>query len=272
MKNPYENIAFLKEMSEAPENESAGTSDVEVSKGKKDIYAVNNVIGLWNKFKSIHLNLDWIEKLDISIAADLETTKDVLNDPDSKAEDDFKREMAFYHQALAVVGKAVKRLRKLNVPTKRPIDYFAEMAKSDEHMKKVREKLLSKQTAVERREQVRAIREQKKMGKKIQHEIVEGKKSEKKKMINALKKTKKGKMGADALLKPEQSKKPQKGKKFREFRDNKYGYGGKKKGSKWNTADSTAESSQNRGQSNIRSFKNKKFTNNKQRTKHRRRR
>lgn len=45
--------------------------------------------------------------------------------------------MCSYRQAQAAVVKGIERLHKLGIPTKRPEDYFAEMAKSDEHMKKV---------------------------------------------------------------------------------------------------------------------------------------
>ena len=49
---------------------------------------------------------------------------------------DFKREMGFYRQAQAAVLEGLARLKSMNVPTKRPDDYFAQMAKTDEHMQK----------------------------------------------------------------------------------------------------------------------------------------
>lgn len=51
--------------------------------------------------------------------------------------DDFAREMIFYRLGQAAVLEAIPKLQKLDIPTKRPNDYFAEMAKSDEHMHKV---------------------------------------------------------------------------------------------------------------------------------------
>jgi rRNA-processing protein EBP2 len=42
-----------------------------------------------------------------------------------------------YRQAQATVLDAIPRLKKEKIPTKRPDDYYAQMAKSDEHMKKV---------------------------------------------------------------------------------------------------------------------------------------
>jgi len=42
-----------------------------------------------------------------------------------------------HRQAQAAVLEGLKRLHSLKVPTRRPNDYFAEMAKSDVHMKRV---------------------------------------------------------------------------------------------------------------------------------------
>lgn len=43
-----------------------------------------------------------------------------------------------YRQAQAAVLAVLPRLHQLKVPTKRPTDYFAEMAKTDQQMQKVR--------------------------------------------------------------------------------------------------------------------------------------
>lgn len=43
-----------------------------------------------------------------------------------------------YRQAQATVLQAIPRLKKEKLATKRPEDYYAQMAKSDEHMKKVK--------------------------------------------------------------------------------------------------------------------------------------
>ena len=50
---------------------------------------------------------------------------------------DFRRETTFHRQAQAAVLVGIPRLREQGVKTKRPDDYFAEMAKSDQHMQKV---------------------------------------------------------------------------------------------------------------------------------------
>ena len=43
-------------------------------------------------------------------------------------------------QAQASVLVGLKKLQELDIPTQRPDDYFAEMIKTDDHMRKVRER------------------------------------------------------------------------------------------------------------------------------------
>lgn len=57
------------------------------------------------------------------------------------------------------VIEGIKRLHELGVVTKRPDDYFAEMAKSDEHMQKVRANLMAKQAGQAKFERIKQIRE-----------------------------------------------------------------------------------------------------------------
>ena len=47
---------------------------------------------------------------------------------------DFKREMMFYRQAQAAVLEAIPRLHSLNVKTRRPDDYFAQMVKTGKNI------------------------------------------------------------------------------------------------------------------------------------------
>lgn len=62
---------------------------------------------------------------------------------DDPVHNDFVREMSFYRQAQATVLEGYKKLEELDLPTVRPADYFAEMAKSDEHMQKASWAVLS---------------------------------------------------------------------------------------------------------------------------------
>lgn len=60
-----------------------------------------------------------------------------LNIEADSVNNDFKRELKFYRQAQATVLEVIPRLKSMGVPTKRPEDYFAQMAKTDGHMNKV---------------------------------------------------------------------------------------------------------------------------------------
>ena len=82
----------------------------------------------------------------------------------------------------------------MNIPTRRPEDYFAQMLKSDQHMGKIREKLLSKQKMEERRQKVRRIRELKKFGKQVQVEVEQNKVKAKKDLQKNVKDFRKGKL------------------------------------------------------------------------------
>lgn len=55
---------------------------------------------------------------------------------------DLQRETAFYKIALDQVAIARKRAAKFDIPFTRPSDYYAEMVKSDEHMERIRTKLV----------------------------------------------------------------------------------------------------------------------------------
>ena len=121
--------------------------------------------------------MDWVERLDVTVPGMQKESEQIDKE---LADNDFKRESLFLKQAEEAVRVSLPRLEKFGVLVKRPEDYFAEMAKSDEHMKKVRETLLSKHSEMERREKVRKLRELKKMGKQIQIEAEKKKQSGKK--------------------------------------------------------------------------------------------
>jgi rRNA-processing protein EBP2 len=68
--------------------------------------------------------------------------------------DDLKREVAFYDTALESVTLARAQCATANIPFARPTDFFAEMVKSDDHMAKIKDRLIyetKKMDAVERR-------------------------------------------------------------------------------------------------------------------------
>lgn len=160
---------------------------------------------------------------------------------------DFKRETLFHRQAQAAVTDGIAKLKELGIPTKRPDDYFAEMAKTDDHMQKIRKHLVAKQEGQQRSERVKQLRESKKMSKIIQRETLDKKQAEKRQHMNDLKSFRKGKLKNLDFLEDDKARggpRPKKklNNKKRQEKDKKFGTGGKKRGMKKNTKDSAMDS------------------------------
>ncbi|KAI8884305.1 eukaryotic rRNA processing [Backusella circina FSU 941] len=171
-------------------------------------------------------------------------------------EDDMARELAFYQQALEAVQIGRELVKKAGVEFARPDDYFAEMLKSDEHMAKVRQRLLDESAQVKASEEAKRQRQLKKFGKKVQVEKQLERQKQKTEMLDKIKLLKRSKKDGEdlttkddfdiALENADSSKKraktdkgtPTKGKK-RQSKDQKYGFGGKKRYAKSNTAESS---------------------------------
>lgn len=157
---------------------------------------------------------------------------------------DFKREILFHRQAQAAVTDGIAKLKELGISTKRPDDYFAEMAKTDEHMQKIRKHLVAKQEGQQRSERVKQLRDQRKMSKIIQRETLDKKQADKSKMLSDLKQFRKGKLKNLDFLeddKPRGRPKPKHLNKNRKEKDNKFGRGGQKRGLKRNTKESAGD-------------------------------
>ncbi|XP_066993634.1 probable rRNA-processing protein EBP2 homolog [Anabrus simplex] len=241
----------------------------------------NNVTELKEKLTEMKLKLPWVERLDLvtgqaplapELAFKLEEQErrrenqlknvkkgqpkvDISDDP---VLNDFRREMTFHRQAQAAVLEGVARLKALGIPTKRPDDYFAQMAKSDEHMQKVREELLKRQLAQQRSEKVRQMREQRKMNKQLQIQSKLKRASEKRELMEQVKKFRQKKR-TDLDFLDDKKKLQQRGpggkkgaqlnKKAqlkRNYKEKKFGFGGKKRGLKSNTKASTSDVSEYR--------------------------
>jgi rRNA-processing protein EBP2 len=218
---------------------------------------VNNVEGLLEKLKEIkQTDLGWVERMDVTIGKDQLKEADDDGVDESKiterdVHNDFKREVHFYKQAQQAVITALEMLHSQGVKTKRPDDYFAQMAKSDDHMKRMKQKLLVIQKKKETHERNKINFQLRKYGKKVQNAVAAERQDKKKKMMNNVKSFQKGKLKdldfldddtqAQMKKKPSQLEKLQKqmsGSKLngrRAKRDQKFGYGGKKKGQKRNT-------------------------------------
>ncbi|XP_068445578.1 probable rRNA-processing protein EBP2 [Clinocottus analis] len=220
---------------------------------------VNNVEGLKHCLADLRKDLPWVERLDMTnlpaedVLFKAQGKPPTMKDGDVNADDDFQREMFFYRQAQATVLDALPLLSKHGIATKRPDDYFAEMAKSDQQMQKIRTKLISKQLILEKSEKAKKLREQRKFGKKVQVEVIQKRQKEKKAMMTAVKKYQKGMTdkldfldgdktkGKDSSQGPQASKKTaaKKGPNSKKkYKDQRFGFGGKKSGKKWNTKES----------------------------------
>ncbi|KAI0893249.1 Ebp2-domain-containing protein [Annulohypoxylon nitens] len=94
----------------------------------------------------------------------VEPTADGIED----IQDDLKRELAFYAQSLDAAKRARALLKAEGVPFSRPTDYFAEMVKDDGHMEKVKAKLVEEASAKKASAEARKQRDLKKFGKQVQ--------------------------------------------------------------------------------------------------------
>lgn len=108
-------------------------------------------------------------------------------------EDDVNRELAFYNQCLGAVKDARNKLKKEGVGFSRPADYFAEMVKSDEHMGKIKQKLIDAAAGKKAAAEARKQRDLKKFGKQVQVAKMQERAKEKRdtlEKINLLKRSK----------------------------------------------------------------------------------
>ncbi|KAI9655892.1 MAG: rRNA-processing protein and EBNA1-binding protein ebp2 [Alyxoria varia] len=190
--------------------------------------------------------------------------------------DSINLELALYSQSLQSVRHARPLLERESIPFTRPADYFAEMVKSDEHMGKIREKMKEEAAGRKASEEAKRMREAKKFGKSVQTERLKERAKMKKDMlekVGALKRKRKDGGGAGAgqgeevdfdvalddaakdAKKPRREEGPAKGKgarggrdaargrgqQKRDRKDEKFGFGGKKRFAKSGDAVSTGD-------------------------------
>lgn len=250
---------------EMSSSESEQEEDVRLAEPSKN--AVNNREGLLDKLGDISWpeNVEWIHKLSVDI--DQEQEVDV--------NDDLARELAFYTQALEGTKQAFEKLQSMGLPFLRPADYYAEMVKTDNHMEKVKGRLLAEKRKMEEADERRKAREAKRLAKEIQAQKMKERAKQKKEDIESVKKWRKQRQqsgfadnGNDAdigldfedgkVFQRSNKKRPGvspgdrsggkakqafgkggKIQKKREGRNSKFGFGGKKGMKKQNTADTT---------------------------------
>ncbi|KAF2126508.1 Ebp2-domain-containing protein [Dothidotthia symphoricarpi CBS 119687] len=172
-------------------------------------------------------------------------------------EDDLNRELAFYKQCLSSVKDARGRLKKEGVSFSRPADYFAEMVKSDEHMGKIKQKLIDAAAGKKAAAEARKQRDLKKFGKQVQVAKLQERAKEKKDTIEKINVMKRKRQGADITAtneenlfdieldhdaKPSESRRGDgKSGAKRQKKNEKFGFGGKKRHAKSNDAESSAD-------------------------------
>ncbi|EAS28049.3 rRNA processing protein [Coccidioides immitis RS] len=184
------------------------------------------------------------------------TSTEQIDIPDPN--DDLNRELAFYKVCVSAATNARSLLKKEGVPFSRPTDYFAEMVKSDEHMGKIKKKLFEEAAAKKASAEAKKQRELKKFGKQVQIAKLQQRQKEKRETlekINSLKRKRKIDGGAptededlfDVALedagKSERKKQNPTGgpNPKRQKKNEKYGFGGKKRFAKSGDAMSSGD-------------------------------
>ncbi|CAM9163275.1 unnamed protein product [Chrysoparadoxa australica] len=102
------------------------------------------------------------------------------------AHDDLKREVAFYKCALLAVKRSKQLLAEEAIPYKRPDDFLAEMIKSDEHMAKIKDKLIFEQKKMEAFDQRKQSHEQRKFAKELKQRKAKEKATKKAEALGAV--------------------------------------------------------------------------------------
>ncbi|QUC18963.1 uncharacterized protein UV8b_03204 [Ustilaginoidea virens] len=126
---------------------------------------INNTSALQSALDRISIPIDKTAKFAThqSVASSVKTADSI---PD--VSDDLQRELAFYSQCLEAAKEGRTRLLAEGVPFSRPKDYFAEMVKEDAHMEKVKAKLIEEASAKKAATDARKLRDLKKFGKQVQ--------------------------------------------------------------------------------------------------------
>jgi len=170
---------------------------------------INNVEALKHKLQTLKNNLEWSERLDLSItiAPELDENEEPLANSD-----DFKREEHFQKIAQEGARRGVIKAKRAGLPLLRPNDYFAEMVKSDEHMGKVKANLLTQKSNLEKRDKARQMRQQKKFAKDVQRNAKLKKQEEKRMAKEEIKFVKKkGEKGLKQIFNEDEGMREQNG-------------------------------------------------------------
>ncbi|KAK7193303.1 hypothetical protein DPSP01_013671 [Paraphaeosphaeria sporulosa] len=212
---------------------------------------INNTAALTaalNRIKLPYAKLGFSEHMSLTTDEDVEI---------ADVDDDLNRELAFYKQSLSAVKDARALLKKEGAPFSRPADYFAEMVKDDEHMGKIKQKLMDEAAGKKASAEARKQRDLKKFGKQVQVAKLQERAKEKRDTLDKISQLKRKRSGADVTAtneedlfdvaldksdKPERSGRGGEGGNFkRQKKNDKFGFGGKKRHGKSNDAQSSAD-------------------------------
>ncbi|WEJ93368.1 rRNA-processing protein EBP2 [Yamadazyma tenuis] len=244
------------EEKDAEEEEDVPFSDVEVDSDADVVpytkLTINNVAAL--KESLARVQLPWKKHSFVehqSIVSEEKTEVGI-----SDIYDDTERELAFYKQGLDATKQGRANLLKLKVAFSRPMDYFAEMVKSDEHMDKLKNKLLTEAANKKASEEAKRQRSLKKFGKQVQHETLQERAKQKRDTLEKVKSLKKRRANNELageddfqIALEEATREESRGGDSKRHKPNgkrvaknsKYGFGGKKAGSRKNDAKSSAD-------------------------------
>mmetsp|Transcript_17922 Transcript_17922/g.49711 ORF Transcript_17922/g.49711 Transcript_17922/m.49711 type:complete len:428 (-) Transcript_17922:1657-2940(-) len=112
------------------------------------------------ELKSQKAGVPWPETFDVLSSEPLPFGRDPTGNP-LDVHDDLKREVIFYNMALDAVKQARVKCRDAKIPFSRPDDFFAEMVKTDEHMARVKDRLIFEGKKIDAVAQRKSNKEQK---------------------------------------------------------------------------------------------------------------
>mmetsp|Transcript_416 Transcript_416/g.1578 ORF Transcript_416/g.1578 Transcript_416/m.1578 type:complete len:281 (-) Transcript_416:45-887(-) len=138
---------------------------------------IEDNIKLQTSLNAVSRDVAWVHELSHTSMEDVK-----IADWDNAIE----REMAFYNDTLKTVTLGMQKLKKMGIPSVRPDDYFAEMVKSDDHMGRIKSRILKNKEIIKARIQKRKERDYKKKSKIVQAEALQEKVHKKKEAIAAV--------------------------------------------------------------------------------------
>ncbi|GMM40291.1 Ebp2 protein [Hanseniaspora uvarum] len=182
------------EEEEDEEEEEEDEEDDEDDEGPREKVFANNQKALKKAFNRLRLPWEatrFVEHQTLTTSAPIHTLVENI-------EDDTQRELAFYKASLEATSIAKKKLLQQKIAFHRPLDYFAEMLKTDDHMEKLKQRLIQEESEKLARQEARRQRNLKKFGKQVQIQTLQKRQQEKKDTLDKIKSLKK-KRGANEI-------------------------------------------------------------------------